>query len=223
MSSVPKEMKAAVLTGQSQPLEIKNVPVPEAQPGEILIKVHACGATLPAHPEAAVRIPTTADSAAVAPLLCAGVTVFNGLRQLNLVAGGRHGRRARARRPRPPGPPVREQDWVSAPSRSPAARRRRTSPYSSARTNNIDIQQAHKDAGAALAIPRRRRLYHRHGTQPASHHAPSHRRTRQPGQANSSSSRPSGPFGTPGYGNPWFTLKGFTEVVHGWGRAGACE
>lgn len=43
MSSVPKTMKAAVLTGQNKPLEIKEVAVPEAQPGEILIKVHACG------------------------------------------------------------------------------------------------------------------------------------------------------------------------------------
>lgn len=37
--------------------------------------------------EAAVRIPKGSDPAEVAPLLCAGVTVFNGMRQLNLVAG----------------------------------------------------------------------------------------------------------------------------------------
>lgn len=36
-------MKAAVLTGAKKPLEIKDIPVPEPQPGEILIKVHACG------------------------------------------------------------------------------------------------------------------------------------------------------------------------------------
>lgn len=42
-SEIPKTMKAAVLNGQDKPLEIKDVPLPEVQPGEILIKVHACG------------------------------------------------------------------------------------------------------------------------------------------------------------------------------------
>lgn len=37
--------------------------------------------------EAAVRIPKDADPAKVAPLLCAGVTVFNGMRRMNILAG----------------------------------------------------------------------------------------------------------------------------------------
>jgi D-arabinose 1-dehydrogenase-like Zn-dependent alcohol dehydrogenase len=37
--------------------------------------------------EAAVRIPEDADPAKVAPLLCAGVTVFNGMRRMGIVAG----------------------------------------------------------------------------------------------------------------------------------------
>ncbi|KAF2710251.1 alcohol dehydrogenase [Pleomassaria siparia CBS 279.74] len=37
--------------------------------------------------EAAVRIPQDADPAEYAPLLCAGVTVFNGIRKMNIVPG----------------------------------------------------------------------------------------------------------------------------------------
>lgn len=37
--------------------------------------------------EAAVRIPKDADPAAYAPLLCAGVTVFNGIRKMGITAG----------------------------------------------------------------------------------------------------------------------------------------
>lgn len=37
--------------------------------------------------EAAVRIPEGVDSAEVAPLLCAGVTVFNGLRKQDIIPG----------------------------------------------------------------------------------------------------------------------------------------
>lgn len=37
--------------------------------------------------EAAVRIPKDADPAKVAPLLCAGVTVFNGMRRMGCLAG----------------------------------------------------------------------------------------------------------------------------------------
>jgi D-arabinose 1-dehydrogenase-like Zn-dependent alcohol dehydrogenase len=37
--------------------------------------------------EATVRIPPTADPASYAPLLCAGVTVFNGIRKMNIVQG----------------------------------------------------------------------------------------------------------------------------------------
>ena len=38
--------------------------------------------------EAAVRIPKDMDAAQAAPLLCAGVTVFNGIRNMNIPAGG---------------------------------------------------------------------------------------------------------------------------------------
>lgn len=37
--------------------------------------------------EAAVRIPKDMDPASVAPLLCAGVTVFNGMRRMGIMAG----------------------------------------------------------------------------------------------------------------------------------------
>lgn len=37
--------------------------------------------------EAAVRVPAEADPAEYAPLLCAGVTVFNGIRKMNIVPG----------------------------------------------------------------------------------------------------------------------------------------
>ena len=37
--------------------------------------------------EAAVRIPKDMDPAEAAPLLCAGVTVFNGMRQMGITAG----------------------------------------------------------------------------------------------------------------------------------------
>jgi D-arabinose 1-dehydrogenase-like Zn-dependent alcohol dehydrogenase len=38
--------------------------------------------------EAGVRIPDNVDAAQAAPLLCAGVTVFNGIRQQNILPGG---------------------------------------------------------------------------------------------------------------------------------------
>lgn len=38
--------------------------------------------------EAAVRIPSDVDPAEYAPLLCAGVTTFNGIRQMNVPQGG---------------------------------------------------------------------------------------------------------------------------------------
>lgn len=154
-------MKAAVLDGVDKPLVVKEVPVPSVNPGEVLVKVHACGVCHSDHhvrhgdmgppgidilghefvgtvvaisdgekkwqvgdrvggawhgghdatcrscsrglfqmcgnktingvmrnggyaeyatlrTEAAVRISKDADPAEVAPLLCAGVTVFNG-------------------------------------------------------------------------------------------------------------------------------------------------
>ena len=169
-SELPKTYKAAVLNGQDQPLVIKDLPMPQVQAGEILLKVHACGVchsdhhvrhgdfgppgievlghefvgTVVAVPEsekkwkvgdrvggawhgghdgvcrqcsrgqfqmcdnktvngvfrnggygeyatlrseAAVRIPENLDPAEVAPLLCAGVTVFNGIRRLNVTSG----------------------------------------------------------------------------------------------------------------------------------------
>lgn len=38
--------------------------------------------------EAVVRVPSDADPAEVAPLLCAGVTVFNSMRQMGVLQGG---------------------------------------------------------------------------------------------------------------------------------------
>jgi D-arabinose 1-dehydrogenase-like Zn-dependent alcohol dehydrogenase len=41
--AIPKIMKAAVVNGINQPLSVKEVPVPEIQKGEVLLKVEACG------------------------------------------------------------------------------------------------------------------------------------------------------------------------------------
>lgn len=40
--SLPNEMKAAVYTGESR-MEVKELPCPALNPGEVLIKVHSCG------------------------------------------------------------------------------------------------------------------------------------------------------------------------------------
>lgn len=41
--TLPKTFKAAVLNGVKEPLVIKEIPMLEVKPGEILIKVHTCG------------------------------------------------------------------------------------------------------------------------------------------------------------------------------------
>lgn len=43
MSAIPTTMKAAVVRALGQPLVIEEVPVPRPGPGEVLIKVQACG------------------------------------------------------------------------------------------------------------------------------------------------------------------------------------
>lgn len=43
MSNLPKTYKAAVVTGQQKPLEIKELPMPQLQGSEVLVKVLACG------------------------------------------------------------------------------------------------------------------------------------------------------------------------------------
>jgi propanol-preferring alcohol dehydrogenase len=40
---IPKKMKAMVLEKQKQPLQWQEVPVPRPGPGQVLIRVHACG------------------------------------------------------------------------------------------------------------------------------------------------------------------------------------
>lgn len=40
---IPTTMKAAVLHGYGQPLQIEQVPVPTVGPGQILVQVAACG------------------------------------------------------------------------------------------------------------------------------------------------------------------------------------
>ena len=37
------KMKAVVMTGANRPWEVQEVPMPEAKPGLILVKVHASG------------------------------------------------------------------------------------------------------------------------------------------------------------------------------------
>jgi D-arabinose 1-dehydrogenase-like Zn-dependent alcohol dehydrogenase len=165
-----KTFMAAVVTSPGRPFVIKNIPMLEPSPDEILIKVHACGVCHSDHDvvsghmgplhvsrvgheivgtvvslgsgvskwkagdrvggawhgghdgqcrscgrgdfqmcvnksingvmrdggygeyatlrsEAAVRLPEDLDPAATAPLLCAGVTVFNGMRKMGITAG----------------------------------------------------------------------------------------------------------------------------------------
>jgi NADPH:quinone reductase-like Zn-dependent oxidoreductase len=43
MASIPKTMKAAVCEKAGAGLQIKEVPVPEPEAHQVLIKVHACG------------------------------------------------------------------------------------------------------------------------------------------------------------------------------------
>jgi D-arabinose 1-dehydrogenase-like Zn-dependent alcohol dehydrogenase len=168
-TNLPKTFKAAVVTSENQPLQIKDVPMLEPAVDEILLKVHACGVCHSDHnvlsgrmgpphiarlghefigtagipskwqvgdlvggawhgghdghcrscsrgdfqmcknkqingvtrdggygeyavlrAEAAVRLPselTKEDLAQWAPMLCAGVTVFNGMRRMGIAAG----------------------------------------------------------------------------------------------------------------------------------------
>ena len=84
--------------------------------------------------EAVARIPDELDAADAGPLLCAGVTTYNALRNSGARAG-RHRRGAGHRRPRPPRASSTRRGWASAPSRSRAAPTRRSSRASSARTS----------------------------------------------------------------------------------------
>ena len=52
---------------------------------EMLTQIDADYCTL--RSEAVVRVPKDADPAEYAPLLCAGVTVFNGIRKMNIIQG----------------------------------------------------------------------------------------------------------------------------------------
>ncbi|MHA0854185.1 hypothetical protein ACV094_20880 [Serratia nematodiphila] len=36
-------MKAVVMTGANRPWEVRQVPMPRAEPGQVLVKVHASG------------------------------------------------------------------------------------------------------------------------------------------------------------------------------------
>ncbi|KAI0137672.1 alcohol dehydrogenase [Hypoxylon sp. NC0597] len=168
--SLPKTFKAAVLEKQGQPITIKDVELKQPGPGQVLVKVLACGVChtdifeqaghlgdvfprIPGHEiigdvvavgsnvtrfkggervggswhgghdatcrqcarslfqlcdnaqangvtmdggyaeyvllreEAAVRVPSDADPAETAPLLCAGVTVFNSMRKMRVEQG----------------------------------------------------------------------------------------------------------------------------------------
>ncbi len=43
MMDIPEKMRAMLLKAQRQPLELAEVPVPEARAGQVLVKVHTCG------------------------------------------------------------------------------------------------------------------------------------------------------------------------------------
>jgi propanol-preferring alcohol dehydrogenase len=43
MNTIPKNMKAMVLESPGKPLVLKNVPAPEPDDNQVLIKIHACG------------------------------------------------------------------------------------------------------------------------------------------------------------------------------------
>src|ERR687886_614409 len=95
-------MKAAVVHGFHEPLVIEEVPVPVPGPGEVLVKIVASGVChtdlhaadgdwpvkpcppfIPGHEGAAyvARLPRNADFAALAPILCAGVTTYKGIKE----------------------------------------------------------------------------------------------------------------------------------------------
>ena len=51
-SQIPNTMKAVVIEKSGDPLVIKEIPVPQPSPGEVLIKVQACGVC---HSDAALQ------------------------------------------------------------------------------------------------------------------------------------------------------------------------
>jgi len=51
-SQIPNTMKAVVIEKSGDPLAIKEIPVPQPSPGEVLIKVQACGVC---HSDAALQ------------------------------------------------------------------------------------------------------------------------------------------------------------------------
>ncbi|ROV93945.1 hypothetical protein VSDG_06270 [Cytospora chrysosperma] len=141
--TLPKTYKQAVFKEQGAPLTLEDVELKHPGPGEVLVKVEACGvchsdmfaqlnffgAGFPIAPgheiigrvaevgdgvagwnigdrvgagwhgghddaeyavirsEAASRIPENVDAAKYAPILCAGVTVFNGIRHMDIGPG----------------------------------------------------------------------------------------------------------------------------------------
>ncbi|KAK2752090.1 hypothetical protein FQN55_007978 [Onygenales sp. PD_40] len=140
---LPKSFKQAAFKEAGGPLVIEETPLVLPKPGEILVKVEACGVCfsdhvaqqnymgggfplVPGHEiigrvaavgdgvsewalgerigggwhgahddaeyctlraEAAVRVPDHVDAAKYAPMLCAGVTVFNSMRRMNIGPG----------------------------------------------------------------------------------------------------------------------------------------
>src|SRR5258707_727442 len=80
-------MKVAQISKAGGPFEIVERDIPQPGAGQVRIKVEACGkyTIIPAEAVAAMPDGLTADEAA--PLLCAGITVFNSMRNSGTRAG----------------------------------------------------------------------------------------------------------------------------------------
>ena len=68
-------------------MEAVRTPCPEPHPFDAKLTQSTVAEYCILRTEATVRIPHDVDPATVAPLLCAGVTVFNGLRQMHVTTG----------------------------------------------------------------------------------------------------------------------------------------
>jgi|GEM_PF-3786906 len=81
-------MRAAVVHAFGQPLQIEELPVRELQTHQILVKVVASGARhVVADARYVGRFPFGINFFEMAPIICAGVTVYKGLKETEAKPG----------------------------------------------------------------------------------------------------------------------------------------